>query len=540
MTQICQTRFSYIGCCCIAIAASFVVAPNTVTAQLRMGSTTRTITRQSIVPATLPQSASREISDEQETDDETAVVAAQFQSNSQNRNRSLISTASRTSASQASRIRLAGCKSCGNSGAVISSGQSTVIDAPSPMMESADSDGSNFGCSDCSMDCSGGMKGCDIYSEGSCCNPCGQCREMSPLGSLLSRMSIRAEAPIFWRRGQSTPALITADSPTADSGTDVPGALNSAGVQILRGGVYDNGAHAGARVGVWIWLDPARQSALGVRYWNAGDLVGSTIFRSSDFPTQVLGRPINNTDPGVAAQDVVLFGEPNSLNGSATINTSSQLYGFNVEMERMFYADRFTRIYWIYGFNSFSLSESLRISNTAIDIDATSPTFNHTFNNTDTFRTSNQMNGLSLGFRSKRRIAAFQLDTMFRLTSANLQRKIFIQGSTSDTDAGGTTTTTSQGILARSTNARNFTDNTFVLAPEIGVNLGYAISQNLDFSVGYNYLMVPKVAQASRQVGRNLNTNLSSPLNGAADPAFSFNNGHYGVTSLGLGVQYRY
>jgi Putative beta barrel porin-7 (BBP7) len=311
-------------------------------------------------------------------------------------------------------------------------------------------------------------------------------------------------------------------------------------VQVLRGGVYDNESRAGGRISLWIWLDQSRRSALTFRYWNAGDINGSAVFNSSDFPTQVLGRPVFNTDPGTNAADFVAVGEPNALTGLLQINTRSQVYGMNFEVERMFYADRFTRVHWVYGYNSFSLKESLQINSTTTDIDATSLTFNHVFRVSDTFRTANRLDGFSLGFRSKRRIAAFQLETLVRLTSGNLRRQVFIQGSTSDTDGAGNTTSQTEGVLARATNARDLVSNTFVLSPEAGINLGYALSANLDFSIGYNYLMVPKVAQASRQLNSDLRTNLSNPISGPQDPAFRFHNKNYWVRSLGLGVQYRY
>jgi hypothetical protein len=203
-------------------------------------------------------------------------------------------------------------------------------------------------------------------------------------------------------------------------------------------------------------------------------------------------------------------------------------------LRRLAYADRFTRFDWIYGYHHTSISERLNIA-TQTTVTAN----NQSIGVTDNFQTRNRLHGFTAGFMSTRRMACFQWETMFRLTMGNLQRQIEINGQTT-TASGGTTNTTSQGLLARATNSRSLTDNTFVLAPEVGINLAYALNSFMDFSIGYNYLMVPKVAQASRQINPNLRVNLSDPLVGPQDPTFPFHTSRYWVRSLGLGLQIKY
>ncbi len=40
----------------------------------------------------------------------------------------------------------------------------------------------------------------------------------------------------------------------------------------------------------------------------------------------------------------------------------------------------------------------------------------------------------------------------------------------------------------------------FVVSPEFAVELGYAVTRNLDFTIGYTYLALPKVARAGDQI----------------------------------------
>jgi hypothetical protein len=128
---------------------------------------------------------------------------------------------------------------------------------------------------------------------------------------------------------------------------------------------------------------------------------------------------------------------------------------------------------------------------------------------------------------------------LVRLGAGNLRREVNIGGSTTTTSAGQSNTV-GQGLLARSTNSRSFTDDTFVIVPEVGINFAYCLRPGLDFNVGYNYMLIPKVAQASQQINDNLRVNLSDPLTGALDPGFNFDERAYWLHSLGLGLQLRY
>jgi hypothetical protein len=352
----------------------------------------------------------------------------------------------------------------------------------------------------------------------------------------LCRLSIRAEVPLFWRRGQSTPPLVT----TAPDGTDsdLAGELGQNTTQFLRSGVYDNEVHAGVRISLSTWLDSCQQRGLMFRYWNAGTFEDNTVFNSDTIP--ILARPFfNTTVAGAFANDTQLIAFPGDSVGSIAIGTRSQVYGLDLVLRRLAYADRFTRFDWVYGYHHTLIGERLNIASQTTVTNNNQGLQGTSISLADNFQTRNRLHGFTAGFMSTRRVACFQWETMFRLTMGNLQREIEINGQTT-TVSGGTTNTTTQGLLARDTNRRSFSDNTFVLSPEVGINLAYALNSNMDFSIGYNYLMVPKVAQASRQVNPNLRVNLSDPLTGSQDPAFPFHTSRYWVRSLGLGLQVRY
>ena len=53
-------------------------------------------------------------------------------------------------------------------------------------------------------------------------------------------------------------------------------------------------------------------------------------------------------------------------------------------------------------------------------------------------------------------------------------------------------------------------------------------------------MLIPKIAQASRQLDKDLAVNLSDPLVGSLDPQLDFEEREYWLNSLGLGLQMRY
>lgn len=503
-----------------------LIASSSSFAQLRTGSNSRRLYKSDEVK----QTEADDYSEEETAVEQPAVVKSSgkkspvvpashsnvVQSNGRN-SQVAPSTVKRASASQ---VRLAGCTSCGSG---VASG--TVIDTESPMMDSSMGSYVESACG------TGSCGGCNSCCDDMCCEPA--C--VGPLQSLLMRMSFRAEAPLFWRRPQSTPPLVTTAPDTTDSAT--AGRLGQAATQVLRGGIFDDGVHAGVRFTVSTWLDPQQYKGVSFRYWNAGTFNNTDTFDSTRFP--ILARPITNTTTGTATADTQLISYPGQSTGSITISSQSKLYGMDLLVRHMAYADRFTRFDWVYGYHHTLIGERISIASQTTVTGNVGGLQGANISVNDDFRTQNRYHGFAMGFQSNRRIGFFNLETTFKLIAGNLERQVAISGGTT-TVSGGTTTQTTQGLLARNTNIRNITSNTFALAPEVGLNLAYAIGPNLDFTVGYNYLMIPKVAQAGRQIDRNLRVNLSNPLTGSQDPGFPFTTSRYWDRSLGLGAQLRY
>ncbi len=383
-----------------------------------------------------------------------------------------------------------------------------------------------------------GCSSCDGYSDlAPTCTSMSCSPGNGPLLALWRRTSVRAEVPLFWRRAMGPPPLVT----TSPTGTDpdLAGELGQSTTQVLLGGVnkLDQRAHAGVRLTFSTWLGAERRYGVMFRYWNAGTQNDTYNFSSNQFP--ILARPFLSTSVTPAAQNTQLVAFPGDSIGNISVVTESKLDGLELSLKRMIYQDRFTRVDWLYGYQHVSIDERLSVLSNTTVTGSVPGLQGNTISVRDTFRTANDFNGVAYGLMSSRQINCWKMETLVRLGLGNLRRKVNINGS-STTTAGGGSQTVSQGLLARHTNDHPLVDDTFVVIPEVGISLACQLRPGLDFNIGYNYMMVPKVAQASQQINRNLAVNLSDPLIGSLDPSLHLNGRNYWINSLGLGLQLRY
>ncbi len=373
--------------------------------------------------------------------------------------------------------------------------------------------------------CAGACDPCESYLSG-----------YGPIGVLLGRMRVRAELPIYWRRAHQPPALVTTGTGTST------GALGATGTSILLGNTpFGDEAHAGFRLTLGTWLTSDQHYGLEFKYWNAGEKVDAFNFDSSVTP--LLARPFLDTSTNTTGTaNVQTISAANDSTGSINAEFVSNLDGFNVVLRRLVYRDRFTRIDWLHGYSHVGIDEELNISSFTLVTANRAPGQGSSIAVTDRFLTENSFHGGLNGVMHTREFGGLRIESQFRLGMGNLRRKVNINGTTVTTSAppNAQSFTRNQGLLARDTNSQPFADDTFVVVPEVGVNLGYRLRRNLDFSLGYHYMMMPKVGQASRQLDPRLASNLSDPLTGSRDPRLVFEERNYWVHSLGFGVQWKY
>lgn len=386
--------------------------------------------------------------------------------------------------------------------------------------------------------CSGGFSSIAPTATAYCPSDCG------PLMALWQRLRVRTEVPLYWRRDQGPPALVTSSAVGTDA--DIAGELGQNSTDILYGnGAVTDDLNAGIRLTFNTWLGEQKCWGLTLRYWNAGKQDLSNTFSSNDFP--ILARPFFNTSiSGSEEQDTQLVAFEDDSIGSIRVDAVSEVNGIDLILRRELYRDRFNKLEWLWGYQNVNIDEGLSILSSTT-VTGNPPELQGTSISVfDRFETQNEFNGMSYGLMNTRQIACWKLETMFRLGAGNLRRSVQIAGVTTTT-SGGVSVSENQGLLARNSNDQPFQDDTFVVVPELALNLAYRIRPGIDFTLGYNYMVIPKVAQAAQQIDYDDTTsivqipvNLSDPLVGSLNPGPSFSERSYWLHSLGFGLQWRY
>ncbi len=390
---------------------------------------------------------------------------------------------------------------------------------------------------------SGGRCGCDDFADiaPTCASGCGiadGCDPFlfgGPLTTLISRMTIRAEVPLYWRRAAGPPALVS---------TSTLGGTGSANL-LLGNTALDDSATAGFRLVLGTSLTADGRYGLLFRYWNAGKQDDTYNFDSTQFPT--LTRPFRNTTTvaaGVPDSQIIAQNTATAeSNGNISVQSRSEVDGVNFMLQSLLYRDRFTKVEALYGYQYLRIDEQLAINSNTNVVQDPNPFLEGTsIAVSDNFATTNTFNGVVYGLMGSREIGRLRFESTVRLGIGNMHQRANISGSTTTTSAPPTriSNTTNQGLLARNTNSIPYDNNVYTVIPEVGINAAYCIRRGLDFNVGYNYMLIPKVGQASRQINSNLAVNLSDPLTGSPDPALNYRSRNYWLNSLGLGLQWKY
>ena len=100
------------------------------------------------------------------------------------------------------------------------------------------------------------------------------------------------------------------------------------------------------------------------------------------------------------------------------------------------------------------------------------------------------------------------------------------------------------GLLALpGSNIGRFSKDRFAVVPEVGLNLGYQVTESVRAFVGYDFLYLSDVVRAGNQIDTRVNTNqLQRPMvaGGPTAPAFTFNGSDFWAQGLNFGLEFRY
>lgn len=406
----------------------------------------------------------------------------------------------------------------------------------------------------CGPDC--GLETCQCTCRDQRCRlgPCG-----SP-----GRHWVRSEYMRWWADGMHVPALVTT-SPEGTDGADA-GVLGVGDTTILFGNtrLHDESRN-GARIRVGSWLGPGDCVGLEGEYFMIGE--DSVRFRAgSDAAGRpILARPFFNINPRVdgtgafdppARQDAQLVAFPEVLAGSVTVHSTSELDSAGLHLRWNYHccdsschdpcdghplAVHRARLDFLLGYRYLKLDETVAVRE---DLTSLDPDNSGQFDILDQFAARNHFHGVEIGALWELEHRRWFIEVLSKLALGNNHQVVHIDGTTVATPTGGPSTSAPGGLLAQRTNVGRHARDDFAVVPELGLTIGYRITERLRLSGGYTFVYWNRIVRPGDAIDLDVNPDLlppeQSPLAGALRPAFAFADTDFWVQGVSCGLDYRW
>jgi hypothetical protein len=372
---------------------------------------------------------------------------------------------------------------------------------------------------------------------------------LNRLGS-CGRNWVTAEYLMWWSRSAQVPALVTTSSPAFNG---VPGAGDT---RVLLGGAALNDTfHSGLRIGGGHWFDDGCRGFDWRMFWIAPS---SANFSAGVPPYSILARPFVNVNPTVTTPGVgvgptaeVVAG-PGVATGRVTAQLTSTLWGAEANYRRFLASSCFGRLDALVGYRYLDLSERLTVSESFVRVPGSAMTVGTPAVAgviTDRFHTENQFHGGQIGLAGTVQRGRWSLNTRATIAFGTVFQSADIAGAQRLTFPNGGVLTTPGGLLAvPGANIGHWSQSRFAVVPEVGVNLGYQVTQNMQLFVGYNFLALSSAVRPGGAINQNIDAarvpNLLPP--GSATPISppqpypQLHTTAYYIQGINFGLMYRW
>lgn len=225
------------------------------------------------------------------------------------------------------------------------------------------------------------------------------------------------------------------------------------------------------------------------------------------------------------------------------------------------------RVDVLYGLRWASLDESLMVTEDLqefVNITVNPPTLGDEIDVLDRFAVENDFFGGELGYETNWQYGRWSLNLLSKLAIGNTRQRVSISGSTT-VDGEMTPANNIGGLLTQRYehpgadgmagtaddfvvgNIGDYERDEFSMLPELGLTLGYNLTQQLKFTAGYTLLYWSNVVRPGDQIDLDVNANLLPRRDGDPDPAtivfddhprFDFRQTDLWLHGLNLGAEY--
>ena len=385
-----------------------------------------------------------------------------------------------------------------------------------------------------------GLQSCSDCQPGS---PCGSCTTghsyggcaMATCGTNCGCISIygNVEYMLWWDNATELPVLVN----SSPAGTD-PSNVGVVGFStpLIGGSDLDDDSIFGYRFTLGTWLGNGTTALVG-QYFTTDEQ--DVNFQTDSIANPLLGKPffdvLNDTESSVR------LGLTDEFTGSVNVDWRTETSGYGVHLRQLYRCQHNYRLDFIYGYRQLSMDETLTINSSQTDIDPGS-LFNGTqTDQNDFFDVENEFHGFDFGIMGHSVDGAMTLDFVAKVALGTVNHEVTIDGSSVATPAVGAPTTITGGLLTQTSNIGTYELDEFAVVPEFTATLGYQVTDCVDFTVGYTFLYINRVARASSVVDRSVNlSRTTGVLTGEARPSPEIHDVEYWLQGVNFGLNFRF
>jgi hypothetical protein len=352
-----------------------------------------------------------------------------------------------------------------------------------------------------------------------------------------------ARADILWWsvEGASLPPLIT----TSPSGVGIPsdraGVLGEEGTAIVFGDeTVNNELRWGARFGLGAWLDPEHSIGIEMGFFFVESR--ATPASAGSDGSVILSRPF--LSPAPRQQDAELVSFPGLLAGTVSaVATSGCLYGLNIDLRENLCCEPHFRLDLLTGYRFLRYDESMVIHENLTALGGEDVVPGTRFMIFDSFSTKNEFHGVDFGLAADWwRGGPVSVELLAKLAIGKLFQTVDIGGATRVSVPGDDVTAREGGLLALSSNIGHHKGDNLTVLPELGINIGWQVSERLHVRAGYTIFWIIDAVRAAEQADLVVNPGLIPPASDGDPPrpAVFFRESDIWVQGIALGAEYRY
>ncbi len=335
-----------------------------------------------------------------------------------------------------------------------------------------------------------------------------------------SQVWFSSETLLWFTRNVSSPALVN----TSSAGIAPVTGVN--GVKTVFGGGdgIDYGLAPGFRISGGMYFGDEQKVGIGGRTYGLFD--PTKTYRLASDGSGTAGNPpigLPLYDLSTNSERAYTLGA--TAAGTVDARSDLDMYGSDGSLYLLLTRSDSMRMDLLGGYSYNLLRNSIGVETTSAVIG--DPVTN------DLFATKNTFNGGHLGVLSSVDRSRVSFSTLAKIAFGNMHQTGSIRGYSivSNTPLGA-------GIYAQPSNIGEYERDTFAFIPELNLKLGFAASQNVQFTVGYTMMMWSGVALAGSQIDNAIDpTQLVLPLTAGTRPNPMFpNNEAFWMQGVDLGL----